>query len=282
MFSLSSALQGLDPLKVVDVGASPIDGAPPYKSLHDAGVAHVVGFEPSPQWYEALIAMKVPNATFLPHAVGDGSEGVLRICRGPGMTSMLEPKMDVLSAFQWFDTYAEVVERVPMPTVRLDDVAETEGMDYLKVDVQGGELAVFRGAKARLKGAVMVHTEVQFVPFYEDQPLFAEVDQALREAGYWLHRFLPIQSRVFKPMMANNDIHAGLSQQLWTDAVYVKRFVDFPDMETAALLKLAVCAHDLYGSFDLAMKALSAIDAREKTTLHRDYLAQLTQGAGGG
>ena len=151
------------------------------------------------------------------------------------MTSMLEPKMEVLGAFQWFDTYAEVVDRVPMATVRLDDVPEVEGMDYLKVDVQGGELAVFRGAQARLETAVMVHTEVQFVPFYEEQPLFAEIDQALRDAGFWLHRLLPIQSRVFKPMVANNDPHAGLSQHLWTDAVYVKRFVDFPVLELSLI-----------------------------------------------
>ena len=122
MFSLSGALS--EQLTIVDVGASPIDGAPPYKALHDAGVAHVVGFEPSPEWFDKLVAMEVPHATFLPHAEGDGSEGTLRICRAPGMTSMLEPNMDVLSAFQWFDTYSEVVERVPMRTVRLDDVPE--------------------------------------------------------------------------------------------------------------------------------------------------------------
>ena len=135
MFSVAKVFPDLPPLKVVDVGASPIDGDPPYKPLHDAGVAHVVGFEPARDQYQALLAMNLPNATFLPDAVGDGSDGVLNICNAPGMTSMLEPYPAVLKQFQCFDTYSEVVSREPMSTVRLDDVGETEGMDYLKVDV---------------------------------------------------------------------------------------------------------------------------------------------------
>jgi len=275
LFSLAKLFPDVPPLKVVDVGASPIDGDPPYKPLHDAGLAHVVGFEPSKEQYEALLALDLPNATFLPDAVGDGSDGVLNICSAPGMTSMLEPNFEVLSRFHWFDTWSEVVRREPMPTVRLDDVPETLGMDYLKVDVQGGELPVFRGARARLEAAVMVHTEVQFVPFYKDQPLFAELDQELRAAGYWLHRFLPLISRVLKPMLVNDDPYAGLSQHLWTDAVYVKRFVDFSDISSGDLLKIALFAHDLYGSFDLASLALKTIDEREGSARHGSYMGQL-------
>jgi len=277
MFSLAKLFPDVPPLKVVDVGASPIDGDPPYKPLHDAGVAHVVGFEPATEQYEALLALNLPNATFLPDAVGDGSDGVLHICKAPGMTSMLEPNFDVLSRFHRFDTWAEVTSLEPMSTVRLDDVPETLGMDYLKVDVQGGELPVFRGARDRLEAAVMVHTEVQFVPFYKDQPLFAELDQELREAGYWLHRFLPLISRVLKPMIVNDDPYAGLSQHLWTDAVYVKRFIDFPDFPTSELLKIALLAHDLYGSFDLAGLALKSVDERDGSARHASYMTQLVQ-----
>ncbi len=276
MFSVARAFPDLPSLKVVDVGASPIDGDPPYKPLHDAGVAHVVGFEPARDQYQALLDLNLPNATFLPDAVGDGRDGVLNICHGPGMTSMLEPYAAVLDQFQGFDRWGKVTSQEPMPTVRLDDVDETEGMDYLKVDVQGGELAVFRGGRARLEKAVMVHTEVQFVPFYKDQPLFAELDQELRDAGYWLHRFLPLRSRVLKPMVVNNDIYAGMSQHLWGDAVFVKRFVDFPSLDVDALLKIALLAHDLYASYDLALLALKTVDELEGSNRQDTYLTQLS------
>ena len=134
---------------------------------------------------------------------------------------------------------------------------------------------MFRGGRARLDAAVMVHSEVQFVPFYKNQPLFAELDRELRDAGYWLHRFLPIQSRVIKPMALSDNMYAGLSQHLYGDAVWVKRFVDFPVLDTTALLKLAVFAHDLYGSYDLALLALKSIDEREKSKRHETYLKHL-------
>ena len=35
-------------IKVVDIGANPIDGSPPYAPLLEAGHTDVVGFEPNP------------------------------------------------------------------------------------------------------------------------------------------------------------------------------------------------------------------------------------------
>ncbi len=275
-FALGEIFQDIPLIHVVDIGASPIDGEPIYEPLRASGGAYVVGFEPAREQYERLLEMALPNATFLPDAVGDGSAGELRICRGPGMTSMLEPARDVLSHFHWFDTYAEVVGREPMETRRLDDVPEAAGMDFLKIDVQGGELAVFEGAQERLSRALMIHTEVQFVHFYEDQPLFAELDQALRSAGFWFHKFAPIHSRVFKPLVVNNDIYAGMSQQLWTDAVYVRPFVEFSELAPAQLLKIAVLAHDLYESYDLALLALQHVAAKEGSERHLRYLERLS------
>jgi FkbM family methyltransferase len=279
MFSLSSVFEDLPVVQVVDIGASPFDGEPIFDALRAAGGAEVLGFEPSPDQYEKLLAMQTERATFLPYAIGDGTEGELKICRAPGMTSMLEPDLEVLSHFHQLKEAAEILERQSMATHRLDDIAEAVGMDFLKVDVQGGEQAVFEGAKERLADACFIHTEVQFVPFYKGQALFAELDQILREAGFWFHRLDATQSRVFKPLMINNDVFGGLSQQLWSDAVYVKRFVDFPKLETEQLLKIALLAHDIYASYDLAMLALQAIDRREGTSRHTLYLERLTPGA---
>ena len=52
---------------------------------------------------------------------------------------------------------------------------------------------VFRGAEKHLSNAVFVHTEVSFVPLYEDQPTFGDLDQELRTRGF-LHTLLQISS----------------------------------------------------------------------------------------
>ena len=56
--------------------------------------------------------------------------------------------------------------------------------------------------------------------------------------------------------------YQALSQQLWSDAVYVKRFTDFTHLDVERLLKIAVVMNDLYGSFDLAALALQHVDRR--------------------
>lgn len=266
-------LTPVPPVTVVDVGASPIDGAPPYQPLMHHGEVEVVGFEPSPEQFAALQARPTSGCTFLPHAVGDGTEGTLRICRAPGMTSLLEPNYEVLKRFHVLAECAEVQERVPMPTVRLDDVPEVAGADYLKIDVQGSEGAVLSGATELLKSLTVVHIEVNFVPFYVDQPLFAELDQQLRAAGFLLHKFLPLISRVFKPLLLNNDPYAGLSQVLWTDAVYVKAFTALDAYSDAQLLKAARIAHEAYNSFDLCGMLLDAHDQRAGGSLYAGYLS---------
>jgi len=52
----------------------------------------------------------------------------------------------------------------------------------LKIDVQGAELAVISGAQEMLRNVAVVEVEVEFVPLYVGQPLFADVDAAMRAA----------------------------------------------------------------------------------------------------
>ncbi|MFT5197421.1 MAG: FkbM family methyltransferase [Planctomycetota bacterium] len=280
LFALSSIFEDLPELRLLDIGASPIDGDPPYKDIFDAGKADLVGFEPDPDQFQALLDLKLRRATFLPHALGRGGPGELKICALPGMTSLLEPDPAVLSSFHGFGEWGRVLRREPLETQRLDDIPEAAGSDYMKIDVQGGELAVFEGGGDVLQGMSVVHTEVQFVPFYREQPLFAELDQALRRAGFFFHRFLPIHSRVFKPMMINEDPYAGLSQELWSDAVYVRRFTDFANLPVSQLLKIATLLNDLYESVDLAALALKHADAKAGTRRQERYMRAIEASLG--
>ncbi len=274
-FSLYELFAGLPQLKVIDVGASPIDGQPPYQSLLDAGRIHLLGFEPDPGQHQALLAQNIPNATFLPYAIGDGSPGTLHICKAPGMTSLLQPDLEILRHFPGFAQWGTVTRTMDIETKRLDDISEAAGTDYIKLDLQGGELGVLRGARRLLEDLLVIHLEVNFVPFYKDQALFAELDQVLRQAGFYFHRFLPLISRVFLPVQIGDSSYAGLSQQLWTDAVYVKRFTDFGRLPVGSLLKIAALAHDLYGSYDLSALALQHADRQTNTERLKRYIQAL-------
>lgn len=116
-------------INIVDIGANPIDGEPPYKLLLKEGHARVTGFEPNQAALDRLNLKKGPNETYLPNAVFDGSEQELRVCVAQGMTSLLEPNLDLLSYFHGFPNWGKVRERIKIATVRLDDVKEIKDLD---------------------------------------------------------------------------------------------------------------------------------------------------------
>lgn len=263
-------------IKVVDVGANPIDGVAPYQPLLAAGHTHVIGFEPNLEALEELNQKKGPNETYLPNAVGDGRRHTLRHCEAPGMTSLLEPNARVLALFHGFSDWGRVVRTEEVDTVRLDDVPQTASLDYLKIDIQGAELMVFENAVERLAGALLIHTEVEFLPMYIGQPLFSDIDHYLRTRGFVLHRFHPLTSRTIKPLMVNNNPYEGLSQVFWADAIFVRDFTDLEPLSDDQVLRLAIILHDCYRSYDLALHLLIEFDRRTGNHYGKKYLDAIT------
>jgi FkbM family methyltransferase len=262
-------------VKVIDIGANPIDADPPYAAMLRAGDAEVVGFEPNPAALEVLNARKGPLERYFPHAVGDGARHTLHICQAPGMTSLLEPDPAVLGLFHGFPDWGRVLATEPLDTVRLDDVPETAGADLLKLDIQGAELMVLRHAPARLRGAVVIQAEVEFLPLYRNQPLFSDIDQFLRARGFVLHRFHPTVSRAVQPMMVDGNPYAGLGQLVWADAVFIRDFARLYALDDRQLLAMAAILHDAYGAFDIAFRLVAEHDRRHGAALSAAYLAGL-------
>jgi FkbM family methyltransferase len=246
---------------VVDIGANPIDGDPPYKSMLEKRLCRVVGFEPQSDALASLNAKKSDCETYLPYVISDGSEGTLRVCRAPGMTSLLRPDQHMLGHFQGFKEWGQIVQEISVSTRRLDDIAEVEAFDLLKIDVQGSELAVFKHGRQKLSGAVAVQTEVSFLPLYEGQPIFGEIDLELRAQGFIPHGFPAINKRMIAPLSTNNP-YVALNQLLEADIVYVRDFTRPEKISSEQLKHLALIAHHCYGSWDLAANCIHHLAAR--------------------
>lgn len=277
MFSLFDLLEDRPPpLHVVDVGAMSLGaGTDPFEPLLKRDAARVVGFEPVPSECEKLNRLHDGRRRYLPYAIGDGTVRTFHTCRSVATSSLYEPYTELLDKFQNLENLVHVVDRRPVQTHRLDDIVEVADTDYLKVDVQGAELDVFRGAERVLRNALVVHAEVEFVPLYRDQPLFSDVDQMLRRSGFLFHRFDGIASRVFKPLVNNNDVNAPGSQLLWADAVYIRNFMQLDRLAPDQLLKLALILHELYGSFDTCAFVLQAHAQKAGDRLLQGYFRRL-------
>lgn len=77
----------------------------------------------------------------------------------------------------------EVRETITVRQSRLDSVLSTPP-DVLKLDIQGYELEALRGCGELLSDCQAIVVEVAFIRYYEDQPLFADIDRFLRDNGF--------------------------------------------------------------------------------------------------
>ena len=239
------------------------EGPPPYTPMLAAGLCRVTGFEPQKSALLALQAKRGPHERYLPYAVGDGETHTLNICRHPGMTSLFEPDPARLGLFVNLPLLGEVIERVPLQTRRLDDISEIQHLDFLKIDIQGGELAVFQGGKTKLAEAVAIQTEISFVTLYKNQPSLGDIDLELRSQGFLPHCVAEVNSRPIGSFLFNNSRIQASNQLLEADLVYVRDIAHAESMSDEQLKHLALIAHHCYGSFDLALHGVMLLEQRQ-------------------
>jgi len=249
--------------EIVDIGANPIDGDPPYLPMLKAGeICRVTGFEPQEAALKKLNDAKSRIERYLPYAVGDGTEQVLNICLAEGMTSTFKPNKKILEIFHPFDIWGEVISQEKVVTKKLDLISEIEEIDFLKIDIQGGELNVFQHGREKLANTAVIQTEVSFIPLYEGQPTFSTVDIELRELGFIPHCFPAIKNWMIAPLVINSDPKIPLNQIIEADIVYVKDFTKPETISDEQLKHLALISHICYKSFDLSMRCIAILEER--------------------
>jgi FkbM family methyltransferase len=269
--SIAAILPSLPRLRIVDVGAMWTGpDADRYARLEKALPCEIIGFEPVAAEYHRLVALSRPHHRYFPYMIGDGSARIFYECRAPFTSSLFEPDLAMAENFEHLAECFQIVRTHEVRTMRLDDIAEIGDVDFLKVDVQGAEILVFQGALECLKTALIVDVEVDFIPLYKNQPLFADVDSFLRARGFTLHH-LQHYGLTFKPTSVERDGVAAAQQTAWGDAVYVRDFPAFDALEPPALLKLAAILHENYRSCGLAARALGAHDRKMRTSLQSAY-----------
>ncbi len=273
-FPGDDALYGqMRPLRIIDVGALSLDFEEDiYRPLLDSGICEVIGFEPIEEELEKR-RVQDPNFVLLPHVVGDGRERVFHRTAAGTTSSLYPPNYAFLEQFLGLSEHIQVVETRPVTTVCLDDIAETEDAVYLKVDVQGAELDVLRGATKRLSSLTILHLEVEFSRLYKDQPLFADVNEFAMAHGFELFDFSHLERYFYR----SEKTGFGFPPQrlLWGDAVYVKPLQDVAALERKKLLQTCLVMHTVYRSYDFCSALLDLHDERFGGDFGTIYRAQL-------
>jgi len=185
---------------------------------------------------------------------------------------MYEPNKPLISLYNNFEV-AYLKRKTEIDTVCLDyfvQVNGISGVDFIKIDIQGAELDVFRGGPKVLKNVLALVCEVEFIPHYIQQPPFGDVCQFLHEHKLMFHKFLGLAGRALKPIVLDNNPNLP-SQHIWSDAMYIRHVLAVQHLSDQQLLKLSVLA-TVYGSPDLSYYCLAHYDKRNGTTLALQFL----------
>lgn len=171
---------------VIDVGAN--RGQFALYALARFPSAQIVAFEPLPEAREHMVRLfeGEGRVEVVPFALGETEgEVVMHLSARDDSSSLLPVGERQVSAFPGTDEVGTT--RVNVRT--LDNVLADRELVHpalLKVDVQGFELPVLRGAEQTLRSFDQILVEASFAELYEGQALFPAVSHHLEEHGFHL------------------------------------------------------------------------------------------------
>ncbi len=172
----------------------------------------IVSFEPIPSNVEILREKaKSDNKWIIEgYALGASSgNAFFNVMSTTEFSSFLEPDNSVIRRFSQGNS---VKERITVEVKTLDQaVAELEGriefaMPYLKLDTQGFDLEVVRGAHSSIRKFKALQTEASIKPIYAGMPNYLSSVEEFRAIGFELSGMFPVNDVTF-PLLIEVDCH---------------------------------------------------------------------------
>ena len=266
---------------LLEVGAVKIseEEEPFYELLDYFPSSKIVGFEIDKEVCDKMNLSARDGVKYYPHALGEFNESKeLYITNHPMCSSLYKPNEDLISLYHNFEA-AYLKSKTTIKTITLDNFLETNNigsLDFIKIDVQGAELDIFRGGKKALKDVLKIVCEVEFIHHYENQPLFGDVCKFLNGYDLMFNKFLGMAGRSLRPIVFNSDKNFA-SQHIWSDAIFIKHIQKISKLSDKKLLKLSLLAA-VYESLDLTHYCLSRFDERNSSSLATKWLQKVSSG----
>jgi FkbM family methyltransferase len=253
-------LLGSNAISFLDVGAS--GGIIPRWHPYRADVAFT-GIEPDersiPELMNSPDAKAFQSYEIVPYGAWSRSGPLpITFTRKPMCSSHFQPNLTFLSRFPNPERF-DVVGSSDVICRTLDELlgGSEKPCDFIKLDLEGGELAVLEGAPVTLSSCLGLHIEVSFQPIRDTQPLFGDVAKFLAGHGIEFIDFVTL-------LRWGRDAFDGLGQTVFADALFLRApeslAKSLPGTQTAtrtARVYLAVLT--IYDRFDMALKFLDLL-----------------------
>lgn len=188
---------GINNFTIFDVGAK--DTIASFSGIESISEIHA--FEPNPHEFDILQKKyaKHPFHKLILNCLGladQSGESSFLIANNAAMSGLLKPDLHnykkhfgSYKAYQHWASCIDTLNEIKIRIERLDDYFDKKkDIDFLKLDTQGSELSILKGAGKMLDSGLIavLKIEVATVATYEKQPLFSDIDIFLRNKNYRL------------------------------------------------------------------------------------------------
>ncbi|MEA9603802.1 FkbM family methyltransferase [Polynucleobacter sp. JS-JIR-II-c23] len=199
-------------------------------------------FEPDKKEAQSLISKcsSFSKINVLDCAAGDMDATLpLYITKSNQCSSLLKPDIDWLKdRYPVFSQFFEVSGSVLVDVRRIDTLINSGALEVphaLKIDVQGFEFQVMKGAGAYLEQIMAIRIEAHFRNLYIGEADFSEINKFLESKGFSLRKFL------------HDKPHYFAGDLIEVDAFYINRkyFRDNPRKLNEEALNIINSAWDL-------------------------------------
>jgi len=171
-------------------------------------LATIPAFEPIPELAQSIQAryQRDPRVTVSACALSS-SEGQISfgVCEKDYMSSM----MPMSEHTQRYHGEEAAVTRTVQTLKRRLDRALPQPADIIKLDLQGHDIEALEGAGETLEHARVILCEVEFIPHFDGQPLFGEVDAFMRGKGFRLFNLYQLWSHVDGQLTSGDAIYVN-------------------------------------------------------------------------
>ena len=237
---------------IIDVGAS--GGLHPRWQKIARSNFKAVLFEPDPREFGRLRQTLGDQYIVINSALSDSPQELkFHLCRMQQTSSIFPPNFELLKHYPEFDRF-DVLDTIKIKTDTVDaqlKKAGIEAVDFIKIDAQGYELSILRGADQTLERVTGLEIEVEFLPIYKDQPLFPEVDRFTTGRGFEL---IDLKRYYWRKVGAHRYGAGQKGQIVFGDALYFRTPEDIcteAGVDDERILR-SLAVYMAYGYFDFA------------------------------
>ena len=243
---LSEIAKESESLTLLDIGSAG-DIEPRWKTI--AEELNYIGVEPDKRTSCLLTnSHNCKNYRIINSVIWSEKTNVsFNLCRKPEVSSVFKPNNEFLNRFPKAKRF-DIVNTKSLKSSTLDEELGNIKVDFVKLDIQGGELFALKGMQNNLSSCLGLEIEVEFSSLYKKQPLFGEVYNYLNDFGFEFIDFTNL-------CRWERNSHNSYGQCIFGDGLWMRSPEDVAKNHSKKFLEyIAICS--LYGRYDLVSKII--------------------------